>query len=109
MGMPYPDCMEITPHPEQQQPCAYEAARGSWPVVFAMTLCVSTLIVSEFMPVSLLTPVADALQVTESRAGLGIADSGIFAIVTSPFIAWASRSIYWRARFLGLTAVGGAR
>jgi predicted MFS family arabinose efflux permease len=31
---------------------------GEWGAVFALTLCVSTLIASEFMPVSLLTPQA---------------------------------------------------
>lgn len=69
-----------------------------------MTLCVSTLIASEFMPVSLLTPVADGLQVSEGQAGLGIAVSGIFAVATSLFIAWASRGIDRRTLFLGLTA-----
>ena len=69
-----------------------------------MTLCVSTLIASEFMPVSLLTPVADGLQVSEGQAGLGIAVSGVFAVVTSLFIAWASRGIDRRALFLGLAA-----
>lgn len=29
---------------------------GSWSAVYALTLCVSTLIAAEFMPVSLLTP-----------------------------------------------------
>ena len=31
---------------------------GAWSAVGALTLCVSTLIASEFMPVSLLTPIA---------------------------------------------------
>ena len=35
---------------------------GGWGAVFALTLCVSTLIASEFMPVSLLTPIASDLQ-----------------------------------------------
>ena len=69
-----------------------------------MTLCVSTLIASEFMPVSLLTPIATGLQVTEGQAGQGIAVSGIFAVVTSLFIAWASKGIDRRTLFLSLTA-----
>jgi hypothetical protein len=36
--------------------------------VFAMTLCVSALIASEFMPVSLLTPIASDLHLTEGQA-----------------------------------------
>lgn len=103
--MHYLERMEIRHHPDQpQHHHADDSARGGWPAVFAMTLCVSTLIASEFMPVSLLTPVADDLQVSEGQAGLGIAVSGVFAVVTSLFIAWASRGIDRRALFLGLAA-----
>lgn len=45
-----------------------------------MTLCVFALIASEFMPVSLLTPMAADLQVSEGMAGQGIAISGAFAM-----------------------------
>jgi predicted MFS family arabinose efflux permease len=34
------------------------AEGASWNSVFALTLCVATLIASEFMPVSLLPPIA---------------------------------------------------
>jgi predicted MFS family arabinose efflux permease len=34
-----------------------------------MSLCVFVLIVSEFMPVSLLTPIAHELRITEGQAG----------------------------------------
>lgn len=54
-----------------------------WGGVFAMTLCVFALIASEFMPVSLLTPLATDLQVSEGIAGQGIAISGAFAVLTS--------------------------
>lgn len=54
-----------------------------WSGVFAMSLCVFTLIASEFMPVSLLTPIANDLQITEGMAGQGIAISGTFAVLTS--------------------------
>lgn len=48
-----------------------------------MTLCVFALIASEFMPVSLLTPMANDLRVSEGLAGYGIAISGAFAVLTS--------------------------
>ncbi|WP_417506448.1 MFS transporter [Marinomonas gallaica] len=54
-----------------------------WSGVFAMSLCVFTLIASEFMPVSLLTPIASDLHITEGMAGQGIAISGTFAVLTS--------------------------
>jgi predicted MFS family arabinose efflux permease len=52
-----------------------------------MSLAAFALVASEFMPVSLLTPVAADLQITEGQAGQGIAVSGAFALVTSLFIA----------------------
>lgn len=66
------------------------AARGA---VASMALCVAVLIASEFMPVSLLTPIADGLHLTEGQAGQAISVSGIFAVLTSLFISALARSI----------------
>lgn len=63
------------------------AQPARWSGVFAMTLCVFALIASEFMPVSLLTPMAADLGVSEGWAGQGIAISGAFAVLTSLSIA----------------------
>jgi predicted MFS family arabinose efflux permease len=76
-----------------------------WGAVFALTLCVSTLIASEFMPVSLLTPVSADLQVTEGQAGQAIAVSGLFAVLTSLLIATVSRGVDRRRLLLGLTSL----
>ncbi|MGR4871782.1 MFS transporter [Variovorax sp. LARHSF232] len=54
-----------------------------WSGIFAMSLCVFALVASEFMPVSLLTPIATDLRITEGMAGQGIAISGAFAVLTS--------------------------
>jgi predicted MFS family arabinose efflux permease len=78
---------------------------GAWGAVFALTLCVSTLIASEFMPVSLLTPIALDLQVTEGQAGQAISISGIFAVLTSLLIASATRRIDRRTLLLSLTGL----
>jgi predicted MFS family arabinose efflux permease len=58
-----------------------------------MALCVSVLIASEFMPVSLLTPIAGDLGITEGQAGQAISISGIFAVLTSLLVADATRRI----------------
>ena len=57
--------------------------RPAWGAVFSMTLCVIVLIASEFMPVSLLTPIAQDLGLTEGQAGQAISISGLFAVLTS--------------------------
>ncbi|KIQ05616.1 transcriptional regulator [Agrobacterium tumefaciens] len=61
--------------------------RAAWGAVFSMALCVAVLIASEFMPVSLLSPIATELGVTEGRAGQAISISGVFAVLTSIFVA----------------------
>lgn len=79
------------------------APRQGWGAVYAMTLCVSALIASEFLPVSLLTPIAADLRVTEGQAGQAIAISGAFAVVTSLVICSLTRGIDRRHVLLGLT------
>jgi predicted MFS family arabinose efflux permease len=69
---------------------AFEATSqdtSSWSAVLALSLCVATLIASEFMPVSLLTPIATDLGLTEGQAGQTIAVSGVFAVLTSLLIS----------------------
>lgn len=82
-----------------------------WGGVFAMTLCVFALIASEFMPVSLLTPIATDLRVSEGLAGYGIAISGAFAVLTSLSISALAGSVNRKTLLLALTglmAVSGA-
>ena len=73
--------------------------------VFALTLCVATLIASEFMPVSLLTPIAADLHISEGNAGQAIAVSGIFAVLTSLSISNLTRGIDRRRVLLALTGL----
>lgn len=54
-----------------------------WGAIVAMSLLTFVLVASEFLPVSLLTPIAADLRVTEGQAGQTIAVSGAFAIFTS--------------------------
>ena len=76
-----------------------------WSGVFAMTLCVFALIASEFMPVSLLTPLAADLHVSEGMAGQGIAISGAFAVLTSLSIATIARKMNRKTLLLALTGL----
>jgi predicted MFS family arabinose efflux permease len=69
--------------------------------VLAMTLCAGALIASEFLPVSLLTPVASDLRLTEGQAGQAISVSGIFAVITSLFVSAAMGRLDRRTVLLG--------
>ncbi len=68
-------------------------APAAWGAVLAMALCVAVLIASEFMPVSLLSPIASDLGVSEGRTGQAISISGIFAVLTSLFVSKMTRNI----------------
>jgi len=81
------------------------AQPARWGGVFAMALCVFALIASEFMPVSLLTPMARDLWISEGQAGLGIAISGAFAVLTSLSISVMAGSMNRKSLLLGLTAL----
>lgn len=82
-----------------------ERGYSAWGAVFSMTLCVFALIASEFMPVSLLTPIAADLGVSEGNTGQAISISGIFAVLTSLFIATLIHRFDRRAAVLWLTAL----
>ncbi|WP_257622192.1 MFS transporter [Aeromonas jandaei] len=70
-----------------------------------MSLCVALLIAAEFMPVSLLTPIATDLGASNGMAGLAIAISGLFAVPTSLLIAPLSHRLDRRHVLLGLAVV----
>jgi predicted MFS family arabinose efflux permease len=70
-----------------------------------MTLCVFTLIASEFMPVSLLTPISADLAVSEGLVGQGIAISGLFAVLTSLSISTLAGAVNRKILLLGMTAL----
>lgn len=70
-----------------------------------MTLCVFVLIASEFMPVSLLTPIARDLGVTEGLAGQGIAISGALAVLTSLSLSTLAGNVNRKSLLLGMTVL----
>ncbi len=82
--------------------------RAYWGAIFAMTLCVFVLIASEFMPVSLLTPIARDLGVTEGLAGQGIAISGALAVLTSLSLTRIAGNMNRKTLLLGMTALMAA-
>lgn len=77
----------------------------TWSAVGSMALCVALLIAAEFMPVSLLTPIAADLGVNEGTAGQAISVSGLFAVVTSLLIAAAAGRVDRRRVLMGLTGL----
>lgn len=74
-----------------------------WGAVFAMSLAAFVLVASEFMPVSLLTPIAADLHITEGKAGQGLSVSGLFALFASLLIASVAARVDRKPLLLSLT------
>ncbi|NWA25532.1 MFS transporter [Pseudomonas gingeri] len=78
-------------------------AQHGWSAVLGMSLAAFALVASEFMPVSLLTPIAAELHITEGQAGQGISVSGAFALITSLMIATIAARVERKRLLLCLT------
>lgn len=61
-------------------------ARPNWSAVFAVAFCVACLITVEFLPVSLLTPMAQDLGISEGVAGQSVTVTAFVAMFSSLFI-----------------------
>jgi predicted MFS family arabinose efflux permease len=70
-----------------------------------MSLAAFVLVASEFMPVSLLTPIAADLQITEGQAGQGISVSGLFALFASLLIASVAARVDRKPLLMSLTVL----
>ncbi len=70
-----------------------------------MTLCAFVLVSSEFLPVSLLTPMARDMIISEGQAGQAIAASGLFAVLTSLSISSLTRKLDRKLVILWLTGL----
>src|SRR3954466_7330133 len=81
------------------------AREKPWGAVLAMSLCAFVLVSAEFMPVSLLTPLASGLGVTEGQAGRAIAASGLFAVLTSLSISSLAGNFNRKSVLVALTAL----
>lgn len=77
---------------------------AAWGAVLSMALCVAMLIASEFMPVSLLTPMAEGLHATEGQTGQAISVSGLFAVAASLLITTAAGTLNRKWVLVAMTA-----
>ena len=82
---------------------AHVVPKAAWGAVLAMSLGAFVLVASEFMPGSLLTPIAADLGASEGQAGQSIAVSGAFALLTSLAIPVLAGRLDRKVLLLGLT------
>ncbi|MFP2507697.1 purine ribonucleoside efflux pump NepI [Buttiauxella gaviniae] len=67
-------------------------SRPNWSAVFAVAFCVACLITVEFLPVSLLTPMAQDLGISEGVAGQSVTVTAFVAMFASLFVTSIIRS-----------------
>ena len=79
--------------------------RRTWSAVASMAMCVAVLIASEFMPVSLLTPISSDLRASVGMVGEAISISGLFAVATSLVIPSVTRRMDRRHVLAGLAGL----
>lgn len=77
--------------------------QAAWGAVLAMSLCVAMLIASEFMPVSLLTPMAEGLGASTGQTGQAISISGLFAVIASLLVTTVAGRFNRKAVLLSIT------
>ena len=71
---------------QSAQPLHNGVNRPNWSAVFAVAFCVACLITVEFLPVSLLTPMAQDLAISEGVAGQSVTVTAFIAMFASLFI-----------------------
>ena len=80
-------------------------ARPAWGAVLAMTLGVFGLVGAEFLPASLLTPMAADLGISEGMAGQAVTATAAVALVTSLLITVVTRRLDRRLVLIGLSVL----
>ncbi|WP_069744550.1 MFS transporter [Streptomyces sp. EN23] len=79
-----------------------------WLAVMAVTLGIFSLMTSELLPVGLLTPVGQALDISEGTAGLMVTVPGLVAAVSAPLVTVATGHIDRRVVLVVLIGLMGA-
>jgi len=84
---------------------ANDRPTAAWGAVVSMALCVALLIASEFMPVSLLTPMAKGLGASAGQTGQAISISGLFAVAASLAVTTLAGRLNRKGVLLAITAL----
>lgn len=90
---------------EASAPTLADTPTAAWGAVLSMALCVALLIASEFLPVSLLTPMAAGLHATEGQTEQAISISGLFAVVASLLVTTVAGRLNRKTILVAMTAL----
>lgn len=91
--------------PDATTPNSGGAITPAWGAVIAMTLGVFGLVTAEFLPASLLTPMASDLAISEGVAGQAVSATAVIALITCLLIATIIRKLDRRYVLLGFSVL----
>lgn len=79
--------------------------RPAWSAVLSMSLGVFALVTAEFLPASLLTPLAQGLGISEGAAGQAVTATALVALISSLLVSFVIRDFNRRWVVMGLTVL----
>lgn len=79
--------------------------KSRWGAVFALSFLATALTISHILPVSILTPLAQDMQISEGVAGQTVTSTTVVAFITSLFIVVVVRNLNRRALLLLFSAL----
>jgi MFS family permease len=79
------------------------ASEPAWAAVGVLALGVFSLVTAEFLPASLLTPIAADFRISEGVAGQTVSATAIFALLSSLIVTAVIRNLDRRTLMLGFT------
>jgi predicted MFS family arabinose efflux permease len=82
-----------------------ESDNPAWNAIVAIALGVAGLIIAEFLPAGMLTPMASDLGITEGVAGQAVTATSVFAVITSLLLAFVTRTLNRRHVLLSLSVL----
>ena len=79
--------------------------RAAWPAVISLALGVFALVTAEFLPASLLTPMARSLDVSEALAGQAVTATAVVAFFSGLLAAVVTRGLDRRVVLMGFSTL----
>ena len=77
--------------------------KNYWSGIWALAFGVSAIMIGEFLPAGLLTPMAEDLNITEGAAGQTVTITSFFAVVASIFSAYVTKKFDRKYVLLGFS------
>lgn len=88
-----------------RSPSTPAAVTSNWPSIASLTLGVFSLVMAEFLPISLLTAMASDLGISDGAAGQAVTATALVGAVAAPSLPLLTKRLDRRVVMLAFTAV----